>query len=217
MTIVRSLTLPGPARLWDFVGLGARLVLAAVFLGFGWVKATETPAEMRVAVEAYHLVPPALVDLVAAVLPYLEIATGLLLLLGLATRIGAALCTVMMLGFLFGLGWVVAKGYNIDCGCSGGGGAVAAGDTRYTEEILRDLGLLVLAVYLLLRPRTALSVDAVTHRGNDTEPDDTDFFDHDPDDRLAENGVTPGAAAGNSAARPGAELDRTDARDPSAR
>jgi uncharacterized membrane protein YphA (DoxX/SURF4 family) len=208
---VRSLTLPGPARLWDFVGLGARLVLAAVFLGFGWVKATEAPAEMRVAVEAYHLVPPALVDLVAGVLPYLEIATGLLLLLGLATRIGAALCTLMMLGFLFGLGWVVAKGYNIDCGCSGGGGAVAAGDTRYTEEILRDLGLLLLSVYLLVRPRTALSVDGLTHRG------DTDLSDHDPDDGLVENGVTPDAAAGDFAPRAGAELGRTDARGPSAR
>ncbi len=205
VTIVRSITLPGPARLWDYVGLAARLVLAAVFIGFGWVKAAESPAAMRVAVEAYHLVPPALVDPVAAVLPYLEIATGLLLLLGVATRIGAALCTVMMLGFLFGLGWVVAKGYNIDCGCSGGGGAVAAGDTRYTEEILRDVGLLVLAVYLLVRPRTALSIDGLMHR--DAGAGD-DFFSAD--------GVIDDDAANGSAVPAGAELNRGEARDPSA-
>ncbi|MEO7125050.1 MAG: DoxX family protein [Nakamurella sp.] len=162
-------------RAWDLVGLVARLVLAAVFIGFGWVKATESPAEMRVAVQAYHLVPPALVDVVAAILPYLEIATGFLLLLGLATRIGAALTTVMMVGFLFGLGWVVAKGYSIDCGCSGGGGAVAAGDTHYTEEILRDVGLLILSAYLLFRPRSALSVDGLTRRADaDQEGDEYD-------------------------------------------
>jgi uncharacterized membrane protein YphA (DoxX/SURF4 family) len=208
---VRSITLPGPARLWDYVGLAARLVLAAVFIGFGWVKATESPAEMRVAVEAYQLVPPALVELVAAILPYLEIATGLLLLFGLATRIGAALCTLMMLGFLFGLGWVVAKGYNIDCGCSGGGGAVAAGDTHYTEEILRDVGLLILSLYLLLRPRTALSVDGLTHRGGDRDDDDSDI-----DGGRAEDGVIDDAAAGDSAAPTGAELSRAEAGDPSA-
>lgn len=206
------MTLPGPARLWDYVGLAARLVLAAVFIGFGWVKATETPAEMRVAVDAYHLVPPALVDLVAAVLPYLEIATGLLLLLGLATRVGAALCTLMMLGFLFGLGWVVAKGYNINCGCSGGGGAVAAGDTHYTEEILRDVGLLILAVYLLLRPRTALSVDGLTRHGGEPdggpEDDDSDF-----DGGDAEDSVIGDAAPGDSAGPTGAELTRADATD----
>lgn len=166
---MRSLALPGPSRLWDWIGLVARLILAAVFIGFGWVKATESPAEMRVAVAAYRLVPPGLVNVVAAVLPYLEIATGILLLLGLATRIGAALCTLMMLGFLFGLGWVVAKGYNINCGCSGGGGVVAKGDTHYTEEILRDIGLLILTVYLLLRPRTVLSVDALGRRGSDDD------------------------------------------------
>lgn len=206
VTVVRSITLPGPARLWDYVGLAARLVLAAVFIGFGWVKAAESPAAMRVAVEAYHLVPPALVDPVAAVLPYLEIATGLLLLLGVATRIGAALCTVMMLGFLFGLGWVVAKGYNIDCGCSGGGGAVAAGDTRYTEEILRDVGLLILSVYLLLRPRTAVSVDGLMHRG--AGADDDDFFD-------TGGAIDDDAAVGSTAAAQ-AESNRAEARNPSA-
>lgn len=213
---MRSLTPPGPARLWDLIGLAARLVLAAVFIGFGWVKATESPAEMRVAVEAYHLVPPALVDPVAAVLPYLEIATGLLLLLGLATRVGAALCTLMMIGFLFGLGWVVAKGYNIDCGCSGGGGAVAAGDTRYTEEILRDVGLLILSVYLLLRPRTALSTDGLTHRGGDVDDED------DVDGRGVENGVIEDAdhgeapPAGGSAVRARSELGRAEVTDTTA-
>lgn len=158
------MTSPRSTRAWDLVGLAARLLLAAVFIGFGWVKAAESPAEMRVAVAAYELVPPGLIDVVAAVLPYLEIAAGLLLLLGLATRIGAALCTLMMIGFLIGIISAAARGLSIDCGCSGGGGVVAAGDTHYTEEILRDVGLLIVSVYLLVRPRSMLSVDGLTRR-----------------------------------------------------
>jgi hypothetical protein len=41
---------------------------------------------------------------------------------------------------------------------------VAAGETAYTLEILRDLALLVLAGYLVFRPDTPLSVDHIVRR-----------------------------------------------------
>lgn len=47
----------------------------------------------------------------------------------------------------------------LDCGCFGGGGAVAKGDTRYPQELARDFGTLLLALWLLVRPRTPLSLD----------------------------------------------------------
>ena len=54
----------------------------------------------------------------------------------------------------------VARGLSIDCGCFGGGGAVYPGHTAYVQEILRDTGFLVLAGWLILRPRTLLSIDS---------------------------------------------------------
>jgi hypothetical protein len=57
-----------------------------------------------------------------------------------------------------------ARGLSIDCGCFGGGGEVEPGQTAYTAEILRDVGLLVLAVYLAIRPDTPLSIDRAAHR-----------------------------------------------------
>jgi len=139
------------------------LVLAAVLLISGVIKALDA-RETIVAVRAYQLVPESLVGAVAAVLPYLEIALGLLLLIGLATRLAAVLAAVVMVIFVAAVTSAAARGLSIDCGCFGGGGEVAAGQTAYTAEILRDLGLLAMAVYLTIRPDTPLSVDRLVHR-----------------------------------------------------
>lgn len=176
-----SLSLRGPHRVWDTVGLLARLVLAAVYLISGYLKAVE-PAETRVAVKAYQLIPDEMAEIVASILPYAEIAVGLILLIGLATRLGAALSALMMIAFLIGVISAAARGLKIDCGCFGGGGAVDAGETAYTEEILRDTGLLILSIYLMIRPRSYLSVDALGHRGeeiDDSTIDDSTSTDND--------------------------------------
>ena len=47
-----------------------------------------------------------------------------------------------------------ARGLSIDCGCFGGGGAVDGGQTAYGRELLRDTGFLLLAGWLVVRPRT---------------------------------------------------------------
>ena len=145
------------------VGLLARLTLAAVLLVSGAIKATDA-RETLVAVRAYQLVPESMVGLVAAVMPYLELALGLLLLVGLATRLAAVLSAVVLVIFIAAVASAAARGLSIDCGCFGGGGEVEPGQTAYTAEILRDVGLLVLAVYLAIRPDTPLSIDRAAHR-----------------------------------------------------
>jgi hypothetical protein len=54
---------------------------------------------------------------------------------------------------------VWARGLTIDCGCFGGGGQVAKGQTHYLREILRDLGFFVLAAWLMVFPRGKFALD----------------------------------------------------------
>lgn len=161
MTNTRTVSRGG--RIRDVLGVLARLILAAVFLVSGAIKAWDA-RETIVAVRAYQLLPESLVGTVAAVLPYFEIAVGLLLLIGLATRLAAVLAAVVMVIFVAAVISAAARGLSIDCGCFGGGGEVAAGQTAYTAEILRDLALFLLAGYLVIRPDTPLSVDRFVHR-----------------------------------------------------
>jgi len=52
-----------------------------------------------------------------------------------------------------------ARGLSIDCGCFGGGGPVAPGETAYGAEIARNVGLLLLAGWLVVRPDSRLSLE----------------------------------------------------------
>ena len=135
------------------IGTLARLGLAAVFLVSGGLKALD-PDATYVAVRAYDVLPKAGVALVAAVLPWFEIVLGVLLLLGVATRAAAAVGAGLLLVFVAGVTQAWARGLSIDCGCFGGGGAVDPDQTTYGQELLRDAGFLLLAAWLIVRPRT---------------------------------------------------------------
>jgi uncharacterized membrane protein YphA (DoxX/SURF4 family) len=88
------------------------------------------------------------------VLPWLEIGLGVALLAGVATRLVAAFSAALLLVFVAGVTQAWARGLSIDCGCFGGGGAVTPGETAYGRELLRDVGFLLLAGWLVVRPRT---------------------------------------------------------------
>lgn len=144
----------------DWVGTLARLGLAAVWLISGGIKAAD-PNQTYIAVRAYDLLPGGMVSPVAAAVPFLELALGVLLLAGLGTRLVAVLSGVVLLAFIGAVAQSWARGLTIDCGCFGGGGQVEAGETRYPQEIARDVGFLLLALWLVIRPRTALSADGL--------------------------------------------------------
>lgn len=125
----------------------------------GFNKITDLPASVR-AVRAYELLPESLVVFVGRALPVGELLLGALLLLGLLTRLSAVAFSALMLVFIFGIASAWARGLSIDCGCFGGGGPVDPGQTQYVRDILRDSGLLILSVFLLIWPRSRFALDA---------------------------------------------------------
>ncbi|WP_078660697.1 MauE/DoxX family redox-associated membrane protein [Streptomyces sp. NRRL B-24484] len=149
--------LSGPAAEW--IGLAVRLGLAVVWGWAGLAKISD-PAEAAQAVRAYEILPESLVKPVGYGLPFLELALAVLLLIGLGTRLVAAVSALLLLTFIAGIASAWARGISIDCGCFGGGGAVDASKTEYFQEILRDTGFLLLALWLVFRPRTKFSVDS---------------------------------------------------------
>jgi len=155
-------------RPWfGWVSLGARLVLGGVMLVAGALKVTD-PETAAQAGRAYELLPSSLAAPVGWGLPFLEIAIGLLLIVGFGVRHSAAAAGVFMVVFIAAVASAWARGLAIDCGCFGGGGRVDPGQTKYREEILRDAGLLVLAIWLCVKPasRFALETDPNTSTGD---------------------------------------------------
>lgn len=159
-------------RALDGIGTLARLGLAAVWLVSGWIKVVD-PNQTYLAVQAYDLLPPGLVSVVAAAIPFLELALGVLLLIGLGTRLTAVVASVVLVAFIGAVAQSWARGLTIDCGCFGGGGQVSASETAYPEEIARDIGFLLLAGWLIVRPASWLSVDRVLGRREPAEVETT--------------------------------------------
>ncbi|WP_233712538.1 MauE/DoxX family redox-associated membrane protein [Kribbella turkmenica] len=150
-------------RPWfPWVSLVARLGLGGVMLVAGALKVTD-PETASQAVRAYDLLPSALVAPVGWGLPFLEIAIGLLLIVGFGVRAAAVAAGVFMMVFIAAVTSAWVRGLAIDCGCFGGGGAVAPGETKYLQEILRDVGLLLLAVWLWLSPVSKFALESDPH------------------------------------------------------
>ena len=141
-----------------WIGLVARLVLGGVLLIAGYLKAF-TIDKSQMAVRAYEVLPISLANFLGIILPWLEIGAGLLLILGFAVRYSAIFGTALMLIFVIAISQAWARGLSIDCGCFGGGGKVAPGETKYLSEILRDLGLAALGIYLIRYPKTRFALE----------------------------------------------------------
>lgn len=146
------------SRALDVLGTLVRLGLAGIWLTSGTLKAMDTSTTYN-AVNAYRVLPSGAVSVIAAALPFAELALGVLLLIGIGTRLVAVFSALLLLAFVAGITQAWARGLTIDCGCFGGGGEVTASQTQYPQELARDAGFLLLATWLLVRPRSVLSLD----------------------------------------------------------
>jgi len=146
-----------------FITLLCRLLLGGVLLVAGGLKSFK-PSESAGAVAAYKILPTDIAHLIGYALPWLEVALGILLIIGLTTRLAAIAGTAVMIIFIAAIISVWARGILIDCGCFGGGGEIdpsKAAEARqaYLIEILRDLGLALSGIYLYFFPYGRLSIE----------------------------------------------------------
>jgi len=136
-----------------------RLGLAVVALWAALPKLTHI-RQSQMAVRAYELFPAALADLIGIAVPVIELVIAIALIIGLLTRYAAALFGLMMIVFVVGISQAWARGLNIDCGCFGGGGELPEGvPHQYALEIARDIGLALVAAFVVLWPASPASVD----------------------------------------------------------
>lgn len=142
----------------DWVGVVARVVTGGVWIVAGALKFPDPAASVR-AVRAYDLLPEAIVPTVGHLLPVVEVVIGVALLLGLLTRPVAVVSALLFLAFVVGIALAWTRGLSIDCGCFGGGGFDADATEKYPWEIARDVGLLGLSLWLVVRPSSRFSLD----------------------------------------------------------
>ena len=132
-----------------------------IFLGVIWIWASlaklHDPRGFVQAVRAYDATPEWLSKAIGYGLPVMEFALGVLLIIGIAVRLAAIVSALLFFVFIIGVAQAAARGLKLDCGCFGGGGQTL--QTHYTLDILRDVGLLILAAYLVVWSFTKFSLE----------------------------------------------------------
>jgi uncharacterized membrane protein YphA (DoxX/SURF4 family) len=145
----------------SWFGLLSRLILGGILFAAGWLKIF-TPAKSQMSVRAYEVLPISIANFLGIALPWLEVGFGILLILGIGVRLSAIVGGGLMIVFIAAISQAWARGLSIDCGCFGGGGTIDPSETKYLSEILRDIGLALLALYLIRYPLTRFALEKLT-------------------------------------------------------
>ena len=144
----------------DGLDLVARVATGLVLLYAGAVKSLDFETTL-LAVRSYRLSPAFLERPIAFGLPWLEVALGTLLLLGLSTRLAAVAVTCLSALFLAVMAQALARGLPIGCGCFGAGGGRLS-----WLDLARDQPLLGVGLYLTVRRGWRLSLDRFLPTGH---------------------------------------------------
>ena len=123
-----------------------------VFVAAALPKIADPPAFAHM-IYNYRMVPGALVNALALVMPWIELVVGILLIVGVWRREAALVAVLLLLVFLVAIGWNLARGHAVDCGCFDVRSAGKTPEQMLSDMkwvLLRDVGLLLLAAQVLV-------------------------------------------------------------------
>lgn len=109
----------GKLKSWlthPFLALLFRLYIGGVFIYASLYK-INYPAEFAQTIAGYDLVPHYIVPLTALVLPWVELISGLCLVMGLRTKTAAGIIIGLLVLFGISIGFALVMETPIPCGC----------------------------------------------------------------------------------------------------
>ena len=125
-----------------------RITLGVLFIYAALLKIAD-PVAFAGSVAAYRILPYFASYLTAAVLPFLELVCGVLLVCGYWVKGGALIIAGMNVVFIAALASAIVRGLDIDCGCFKQGGP----KTSPWLALARDFVFLVMTLCVLRHER----------------------------------------------------------------
>jgi uncharacterized membrane protein YphA (DoxX/SURF4 family) len=128
-----------------------RLIIGAMFIYVAYNKFIN-PEEFAKAIKNYDMLPLQVINIMAIILPYIELFSGLFLILGIYKKGSSAIIGISLIVFIIALTTAFARGLNIDCGC---GFSSLIQETasknelviRIFEDILMLLGIIIIYMF----------------------------------------------------------------------
>ncbi|MGB5287201.1 MAG: MauE/DoxX family redox-associated membrane protein [Ignavibacteriaceae bacterium] len=124
--------------------LASRLLLGFVFI-YASVTKISDPESFSQAIYNYKLLPLFLVNILAIILPWIELSAGVLLIFGISVKENSAILNGLLIIFIIAIVISLFRGLDINCGCFG----TVDGSKVGLTKILENIGLLILGFLLM--------------------------------------------------------------------
>nr|WP_321395865.1 MauE/DoxX family redox-associated membrane protein [uncultured Desulfobacter sp.] len=122
-----------------------RLFLGCTFIFASWHKIV-SPDQFATILYGYDVFPHQIINVLAIVMPFVELVCGISLITGLLKRSGLLLINAMLVCFIFLIAFNLIRGHEFDCGC------FSLGETKGTWSsvwlLVRDVVMLGAGGYL---------------------------------------------------------------------
>lgn len=123
-----------------------RWIIGITFLAASFHKIAD-PAQFAKTIYGYGLIPYSTINILAIILPFLELVTGILLLIGKYSKAAETLATIMVGVFIVAISINLARGYEFDCGCFSFNTEGSLFGKNFL--LIRDIILFAICMYLL--------------------------------------------------------------------
>ena len=133
--------------------LGIRLVLGFVFI-YAAIDKIAHPADFAQNIYNYRMLPYWTINLMALVMPWLELLCGVLIAVGWLLRGSAFMIGFMLLVFIIAISAALIRGLDISCGCF----SVEGGHEVAVDLLIRDILMFIGAAIVLFFGSSALSL-----------------------------------------------------------
>jgi hypothetical protein len=139
--------------LW--LSLAARIILGTVFVYASFDK-IRYPEPFAQNIIGYDILPLAWTNIAAIWLPWLELVSGVMLILGVWVRSNALIVNFLLIVFIIALISAIVRGLDISCGC------FEVGDSESQVgwmRVIEDVGLLLLSLWLMKFPNSKWALE----------------------------------------------------------
>lgn len=121
-----------------------------IILGISFIYASfskiEDPASFATIVYGYDIFPSNSINLIAIVIPFIELTAGLSILMGLYPRSAVFIINGLLLSFIVLISFNLIRGHQFDCGCFS-----VAGENQSLANIMslvRDIFMLAAGIFV---------------------------------------------------------------------
>lgn len=134
-----------------WVTIRVQIALGAIFVAAAIPKIADPPAFAHM-IYNYRLVPGEAINVMAMVLPWVELLIGLALIVGVWRRSSALLAGALLLVFIVALGINLMRDHAVNCGCFELKPATRSHAELMSEMrwvALRDVGMLLMVAQII--------------------------------------------------------------------